>query len=134
MTEKRKVTSGKIAAISVGIIAMLLGIIFQGLNVSFLVGWAFSVAASANFPAIIMLLFWKKTTAKGIVASISAGLVSAVGLILLSQKTFDEVYHLTNVKAPIQISNPAIISVPVSFIVLIIVSLLTQNNKKAAGS
>ncbi len=131
MTEKKKVASGKIAAISVGIIAMFLGIVFQGMNVSFLVGWAFSVAASANFPAIIMLLFWKKTTAKGIIASITAGLVSAVGLILLSQKTFDEVYHLTNVRAPVQISNPAIISVPISFIILIIVSLITQNKKKS---
>ena len=131
MTDKKKVTVGKIAAISVGIIAMFLGIIFKGMNVSFLVGWAFSVAASANFPAIIMLLFWKKTTAKGIIASITVGLISAVGLILLSQKTFDEVYHLTNVRAPIQISNPAIISVPLSYIALIIVSLLSQKKKKA---
>jgi len=131
MTDKKKVTVGKIAAISVGIIAMFLGIVFKGMNVSFLVGWAFAVAASANFPSIIMLLFWKKTTAKGIVASITVGLISAVGLILLSQKTFDEVYHLTNVRAPIQISNPAIISVPLSFIALIVVSLLTQKKKKA---
>ena len=131
MTDKKKVTVGKIAAISVGIIAMFLGIVFKGMNVSFLVGWAFAVAASANFPSIIMLLFWKKTTAKGIVASITVGLISAVGLILLSQKTFDEVYHLANVRAPIQISNPAIISVPLSFIALIVVSLLTQKKKKA---
>ena len=76
-----------------------------------------------------MLLFWKKTTSKGIVASISVGLVSAMTLILLSQKTFNEVYGLTGVTAPIQISNPAIITVPLSFITLIVVSLFTQRKK-----
>jgi cation/acetate symporter len=72
-------------------------------------------------------LFWKKTTAKGVIASISVGLVSALTLILLSQKTFNEVYNLPNVVAPMQINNPAIFSVPLSFLVLIIVSLFTQS-------
>jgi cation/acetate symporter len=76
-----------------------------------------------------MLLFWKKTTSRGIVASISVGLVSAMALILLSQKTFTEVYNLAGVTAPIQINNPAIITVPLSFLTLIIVSLFTQPKK-----
>ena len=130
MSDHKKVLAGKITAVGVGIIAMILGILFQGMNVSYLVGWAFSVAASANLPAILMLLFWKKTTAKGIIASISTGLVSALGLILLCQKTFNEVYNISNVTAPIQLNNPAIISVPLSFIVLIAISLLTQPKNK----
>ena len=130
MSDHKKVLAGKITAIGVGILAMALGILFQGMNVSYLVGWAFSVAASANLPAILMLLFWKKTTAKGIIASISTGLVSALGLILLCQKTFNEVYNIPNVTAPIQINNPAIFSVPLSFLVLIVVSLLTQPKNK----
>jgi cation/acetate symporter len=73
-----------------------------------------------------MLLFWKKTTAKGITTSILVGLVSAVGLILLSQETFEKEYHLVNVTAPMQINNPAIFSMPLSFLTLVIVSLLTQ--------
>ncbi|MDO8685568.1 MAG: cation acetate symporter, partial [Clostridiales bacterium] len=133
LTDKKKVTAGKISAIVVGCIAMFLGILFKGMNVSYLVGWAFSVAASANLPAIVMLLFWKKTTAKGIAYSIGVGLVSAIGLILLSQETFDKVYHLTNVIAPVPIDNPAIFSMPISFITLIVVSLLTQK-KNATGS
>ncbi len=76
-----------------------------------------------------MLLFWKKTTPRGIAVSINVGLVSAMTLILLSQKTFNEVYGLTGVTAPIQISNPAIITVPLSFITLIVVSLFTQRKK-----
>jgi len=131
MTDKRKVFAGKIAAVVVGALAMILGVLFKGMNVSYLVGWAFAVAASANLPAIAMILFWKKTTAKGVIASILVGLVSALGLILLSQKTFDEVYHLTNVVAPVPINNPAIISVPLSFITLIVVSLLTQSSVKS---
>jgi cation/acetate symporter len=79
-----------------------------------------------------MILFWKKTTAKGVIASISVGLISALTLILLSQKTFNEVYNLSGVVAPIQINNPAVFSVPISFIVLIIVSLFTQPKNKPA--
>ncbi|MCL6087627.1 MAG: cation acetate symporter [Actinobacteria bacterium] len=126
MSDRKKVRAGKIAAIGVGIIAMLLGLVFKNMNVSYLVGWAFSIAASANLPAILMILFWKKTTAKGVIASISAGLISALTLILLSQKTFNEVYNIPNVTAPVQINNPAIFSVPISFIFLIIISLITQ--------
>jgi cation/acetate symporter len=95
------------------------------MNVSFLVGWAFAVAASANLPAILMLLFWKKTTAQGITASIGVGLVSALGLILISPDMWVR-YGLLPGDAPIQINSPAAISIPLSFIALVIVSLLTQ--------
>ncbi len=128
LTDKSKVTAGKIAAIVVGIIAMILGVLFEGMNVSYLVGWAFAVAASANFPAIAMVLFWKKTTAKGIMASVGVGLVSSLGLILLSQKTFDKVYHLVDVTAPVQLNNPALISIPLSVLTVVVVSLMTQKD------
>ena len=59
-TDHGKVRAGKIAAVVVGVIAIVLGILFEKLNVSFLVGWAFNVAASANLPALVMLLFWKR--------------------------------------------------------------------------
>jgi cation/acetate symporter len=129
MTDRQKVRAGKLTAVVVGIIAMILGILFKGMNVSYLVGWAFAVAASANLPAIVMILFWKRTTAKGVVASISVGLVSALGLILLSQETFINVYGLVDVTAPVPINNPAIISIPLSFLTLVIVSLLTKRKK-----
>jgi len=128
LTDKGKVAAGKISALGVGVVAIVLGILFKGMNVSFLVGWAFAVAASANLPAIIMILFWKRTTSKGVMASIIVGLFSSLGLILLSQETFDQVYHLVNVTAPMQINNPAIFSVPLSFATLIIISLLTKKN------
>ena len=130
MSDKEKVFAGKMAAIAVGGIAVVLGILFKGMNVSYLVGWAFSIAASANLPAIVMILFWKKTTAKGVMSSIAVGLVSALGLILLSQETFNNVYGLVNVTAPVPINNPAIISVPLSFLTLVVVSYLTQKKKE----
>ena len=129
MSDKKKVFAGKLTAVVVGCISMVLGILFKGMNVSYLVGWAFAVAASANLPAIVMILFWKKTTAKGVISSILVGLVSSVSLILLSQKTFNEVYNLSNVHAPVQLNNPAIITVPLSFLTLVIVSLITRKIK-----
>jgi cation/acetate symporter len=132
MDDKKKVKVTRIAALCVGAIAILLGLVFKGMNVSFLVGWAFAVAASANLPAIIMILFWKRTTKKGVIAGIIVGLVFSLGLILLSQETYNSVYHLVGVKAPVPINNPAIVSVPLSFIALITVSLFTQKKKTAA--
>ncbi len=101
---------------------------FRGMNVSFLVGWAFAVAASANLPAIVMLLFWKKTTAKGITASIIVGIVAALGLILLSPDMYTR-YGLDPDTALVPFSNPGLISIPLAFITLVVVSLMTQKKQ-----
>jgi len=125
ISDETRVIIGKVSAVTVGVIAILLGIVFKGMNVSFLVGWAFSIAASANFPAIIMLLFWKKTTAKGIVASVLVGMTSALGIILISPSMLVK-YGMDPANALIGLDNPAIISIPLSFLALIIVSLMTK--------
>ncbi|HEY5672823.1 MAG TPA: cation acetate symporter [Malonomonas sp.] len=127
MTDAGKVRAGKISAVVVGCIAIYLGIVFEGMNVSFLVGWAFAVAASANLPAILMLLFWKRTTAKGIAASIMVGLTSSLGLILISPDMWVR-YGKLPADAPIQFNSPALISIPLSFLALVIVSLLSQKD------
>jgi len=127
MTDEAKVKAGKIAAIVVGIIAITLGILFNGMNVSFLVGLAFAIAASANLPAIVFLLFWKKTTAKGIAWSIIVGIVSSITMILMSPTMFEK-YGLLKTDAIIPLDNPGIISIPLAVITLIVVSLLTQKD------
>jgi len=109
----------------VGLIAIALGILFKGMNVSFLVGLAFAVAASANLPAIIMVLFWKKTTAKGVAASIIVGISSSIILILFSPTMYD-LYGMAKTAAPIPLDNPGIISIPLSFLTLVVVSLLSK--------
>ena len=83
MTDAGQVKAGKISAVVVGLIAIVLGIIFKGMNVSFLVGLAFAVAASANLPAIMMVIFWKKTSAIGVATSIFVGMTTALAIILL---------------------------------------------------
>lgn len=130
MDDRKKVKAGKIAAFGVGIFAILLGILFKGMNVSFLVGLAFAVAASANLPAILFLLFWEKTTAKGIAFSIVTGILSSVFIILLSPSMYER-YGLLKSAAPIPLDNPGIISIPLSALVLVVVSLLSQKDNKS---
>ena len=126
LTDTEKVRYGKLVACAVGAVAVALGIAFEKMNVNFLVGWAFSVAASANLPALVMLLFWKGTTRQGVIASIVVGMLSSLGWILLSGDTFREVYGLSPDQSPVPFSQPGIVTIPLSFLVLVSVSLTTR--------
>lgn len=128
MTDMQKVRAGKLAAFGVGIFAIVLGILFKGMNVSFLVGLAFAVAASANLPSILAVIFWEKTTSRGIAASIITGILSSIIIILLSPSMFER-YGMLPSQAPIPFDNPGIISIPLSFAMVIVVSLVTQRSK-----
>jgi len=125
MTDHEKVRCGKIAAVGLGVVAMALGILFKSFNVSFLVGWAFNIAASANLPALVMLLFWPRTTKQGIVAAVTVGMLASLGWILLSADTFEKVYGLAREAAPVPFSQPGLVTIPLGFLVLVVVSLLT---------
>lgn len=125
MTDHEKVRCGKIAAVALGVIAMALGILFKNFNVSFLVGWAFNIAASANLPALVMLLFWPRTTKQGIIAAVTVGMAASLGWILLSADTFEKVYGLSRDLAPMPFSQPGLVTIPLGFLVLVAVSLLT---------
>ena len=125
MNDHEKVRAGKISAVVLGVAAMALGILFKNFNVSFLVGWAFHIAASANLPALVMLLFWPRTTKQGITAAVTVGMVSSLGWILLSADTFEKVYGLPRGDSPIPFSQPGLVTIPLGFLVLILVSLLT---------
>ena len=91
--EREEIKVAKIATILLGIAAILLGILFKGQNVAFMVGLAFAVACSANFPALLLSITWKKFTTKGAVASIYTGLILAAGLIILSPTVWVDVFH-----------------------------------------
>jgi cation/acetate symporter len=125
MTDHEKVRAGKVAAVILGVIAMALGILFKNFNVSFLVGWAFNIAASANLPALVMLLFWRRTTKQGIIAAVSVGMLASLGWILLSGDTFEKVYGLSRAASPVPLSQPGLVTIPLGFLVLVVVSLLT---------
>ncbi|MEM8669642.1 MAG: cation acetate symporter [Planctomycetota bacterium] len=128
----KQVRVAKIAAVIVGGIAIVLGILFKELNVGYLVGWAFSVAASANLPALVMLLFWKGTTKQGIVASVLVGMISSLGWILLSADTYKSVYGIDPESAIAPFSQPGIVTIPLAFLTLIVVSLMTKPSSEIA--
>ncbi len=131
MTGRTKVVAAKVTAVTVGIVSVVLGILFRGVNVGFLVGWAFAVAASANFPAIIMVLFWKRTTAAGVISSILVGTVAALGIILLGPDMF-ALYGFGRAAAWAPLGQPALLSMPISFLTLVAVSLATGKGANLA--
>lgn len=132
MNDHTKVRAGKITAVVVGIIAIILGILFQKLNVGFLVGWAFNVAASANLPSLVMLLFWRGTTKQGITAAIFVGMIASLGWILLSQQCYRDVYGLPPENAIVPFSQPGIVTIPLGFVVLVFVSLISKGQTNTA--
>jgi cation/acetate symporter len=133
MNDYNKVRAAKITAVFVGLVAIVLGILFAKMNVNFLVGWAFSVAASANLPALVMLLFWKGTTKHGIAAAVIVGMASSLAWILLSSDTYKDVYGWPAESALVPFSQPAIVTIPLGFVTLIAVSLLTRGSLRRAA-
>ena len=89
--EKEEMKVAKIATLGLGICAIMLGILFKGQNVAFMVGLAFAVASSANFPALLLSIVWKRLTTAGAVASIYTGMIVAVTLIVLSPTVYVDV-------------------------------------------
>jgi len=131
LKDHQRVRLAKIASVGVGIVAIVLGILFKEMNVSFLVGWAFSVAASANLPALVMLLFWTGTTRQGIIAAVIVGMLSSLAWILLSGETFEKVYGLPATDALVPFSQPGIVTIPLGFATLIAVSLITPGGRSS---
>ena len=134
LSGRMQVRVAKIAAVVVGGVAIVLGILFKEMNVGFLVGWAFSIAASANLPALVMLLFWKGTTKQGIVASILVGMTSSLGWILLSADTYKSVYGLDEADAIVPFSQPGIITIPLAFVTLVVVSMMTKRESAESST
>ena len=117
----------KIATIVLGMVSILLGIVFQGQNVAVLVGLAFSIAASSNFPALILSTYWKRATTQGVVASMVVGGLSSVTLIGLSPTVMIDILHCESCWFPFK--NPGIFTIPASFVLGIVVSLLTKDKE-----
>ncbi len=125
MTDHQKVLYGKAVALVLGVAAMALGIMFKSFNVSFLVGWAFNIAASANLPSLVMMLFWRRTTKQGIACAVTVGLLSSLAWVLLSGDTYSKVYGWDPATSIVPFSQPALVTIPLGFLTLVVVSLLT---------
>ena len=135
LDDNGKVRVAKISAVVVGLIAIGLGIVFQGFNVTFLVGWAFNIAASANLPSLIMLLFWKRTTKQGIITAILVGLLSSLTWVLLSKDALTKLYGYPSDVIPlVPFSQPGIVTIPLGFLTLVVVSLLTHRSEESKAT
>ena len=117
----------KLTTLTLGVLAILFGVMFENQNVAFMVGLAFSIAASANFPVLMLSMFWKGLTTKGAVLGGFTGLALAVVLIVLGPTVWVSV--LGNAEAVFPYKNPAIFSIPAAFIVSWIVSLLDKSEQ-----
>ena len=118
----------KIATVTLGVMAIVLGLVFENQNVAFMVGLVFAVAASANFPVLMLSMFWKGLTTRGVVAGGLAGLFGALLLIILGPSVWVAV--LGNEKPIFPYGSPAIFTIPLGFIVAWLVSV-TDNSEQA---
>ena len=118
------------ATVLLAIVSIVLGIAFKGQNVAYMVGLAFAIAASANFPALLLSMFWRPFTTTGAVASIVVGTATALGLIYFSPTI--QVDMLKHASAWFPLRNPGIVSIPLSFVVGIVVSLAAPESEAAA--
>lgn len=118
----------KRATIALGLLAILLGIIFEGQNVAFMVGLAFSIAASVNFPIILLCIYWRGLSTKGVFYGGLIGLFGVLGLVILSPSIWVDILGFKSAIFPY--SYPAIFSMPITFIAIYIISKF-DNSKRA---
>jgi cation/acetate symporter len=122
----------RITTLVLGVLAVLLGIAFQKQNVAFMVSLAFAVAASANFPVLIMSLLWKDCTTRGAVVGGFLGLVSSVGLTLLSPSVWEDTFGNAVGSAPFPYTSPALFSMTLAFVAIWVFSI-TDRGARARG-
>ena len=130
-TANEQLRVARVATLVLGVIAIILGISFKGQNVAFMVGLAFAIAASANFPALVLSIFWRRSTTQGVVASMLVGTIATLSLIWLSPTIQVDILKAPSAVFPLK--NPALITIPLSFLTGIVVSLLTSDAESLAG-
>ena len=123
-TDYEQVRVARLATVVFGVLAVLLGVLFKGQNVAFMVGLAFAIACSANFPPLLMSIVWRRFTTAGAVCAIVTGSILSVLLIVLSPTVWVDVLGYREALFPLR--NPAIVSMPAAFAAGILASLLTS--------
>lgn len=121
-SEREQLVVARIATVVLAVVSIVLGIAFKGQNVAYMVGLAFAIAASANFPALVLSIFWRRLTTAGAQASMIVGTVSTVVFIWLSPTI--QVDVLGNAEAWFPLRNPGLVTIPLAFVVAVGVSLL----------
>jgi cation/acetate symporter len=119
-SEAAEIRVSKIATICLGFVAIVLGILFEKQNIAFMVGLAFGVAAAANFPVLILSMYWKGLTTRGALFGGYGGLVSAVLFVLFSKSVWVDV--LGNKAALFPYTQPALFAMPIAFLLAYVFS------------
>jgi len=119
-TEAKEIRVSKIATICLGFVAIVLGILFEKQNIAFMVGLAFGVAAAANFPVLILSMYWKGLTTRGALWGGYGGLLSAVAFVVLSKSVWVDV--IGNKAAIFPYTQPALFAMPIAFLLAYIFS------------
>ncbi len=114
--EQDEIRVSKIATVILGILAIYLGIVFEKINVAFMVGLAFAIAASCNFPVLLMSMMWKGMTTRGAVIGGFLGLISALVGVVLSPGVWEVVLGHPKGSAPVPYGNPALFSMTIAFV------------------
>src|SRR4051794_2038147 len=129
-SEHEEVKVARIAAFGIGVIAIIIAVIGgSGLNVSFMVGLAFAVAASANFPALLLALSWRRFNTTGAITGVVTGVVSAIFLVIVSPKVWPGADTETGSPIGWELSNPGIVSIPLGFLGCYLGTMLSREHK-----
>ena len=123
--EKREVMVSRISTIMLGVVAILLGITFEKQNVAYMVGLAFAIAASVNFPILFFSMYWSRLTTRGAFIGGAAGLLTAILCVLFGPIVWVDI--LGNTKAIFPYKYPALFSMSIAFITIIIISYLDKS-------
>lgn len=123
--EKREVMVSRISTIMLGVVAILLGITFEKQNVAYMVGLAFAIAASVNFPILFFSMYWSRLTTRGAFIGGAAGLLTAILCVLFGPIVWVDI--LGNTKAIFPYKYPALFSMSIAFISIIIISYLDKS-------
>jgi cation/acetate symporter len=126
-TEGEQVRVAKLATVAFGAVAVLLGILFKGQNVAFMVGLTFAVAASANFPPLLLSIVWRRFNTTGAISAIVTGAFMSVTLIVLSPTVWVDILKYPAAIFPLR--NPAIVSMSAAFLAGVVGSLLTRERR-----
>ena len=130
--EQDEIRVSKIATLFLGMLAIILGIIFENQNVAFMVGLAFAIAASCNFPVLAMSIFWKGLTTRGAMIGGFLGLISAVVGVILSPAVWEATLGNPKGSAPIPLDNPAVFSITLAFAGIWLFSVLDRSVRATA--
>lgn len=129
-SEQEEVKVSKAAAVVISLAAMGLGILFENQNIAFMVGLVFAIAASANFPVILLSVTWRGLTTAGAVSGSVVGLATALVLVALSPSVWTATFKLGPAIFPYD--NPALISAPLAFLTSWLVSVFDQSSAAQA--